>query len=409
MRFLLFLAVVLGLAAPVCAQTPPAPDTRALLAANTRAFEMTTAGITGPGADFLLAQTAKAQFVLLGETHHDRDLPLFAGALFGRLQREHGFRYLAVELDPLAIDAVNGYRGDLSKIAALSKRYPTHIGFSADPDLRLLAEVSKGSRPGDPVLWGLEQAQGATRYLEELVTLAPNAATRATVQQLYEEAKAKETRTTQGAFLHDDPTTLPRLQALEGAFDAKPGSRADRLLTGLINSAEIYSYNRRAGAGERVGLYNNTEREALFKRHFMEAYRPAARGGAKPKVMFKFGGWHMYRGRSPGGAFTIGNFAHEFAIANGMEAYGLSVLPVGEGYQSLKDIAWLTPLFPDGAPRTPVVLDLRPLKPWARAFTNQLEPARQWELRDYIHAHDAVIILPGSAKASWDLTGFPVP
>lgn len=409
MRFLLMLAAMMALAIPAGAQTPPAPDTRALLAANTRPFQLTAAGIEGPGADFLLAQTANAQFVLLGETHHDRDLPVFAGALFGRLQREHGYRYLVVEQDPLAIDAVNATRGDLGQIVALAKRYPPHIGFAADPDLRLLAEVAKTSRPGDPAIWGLEQAQGATRYLEELVTLAPTPITRTLAQQLHDEAKAKETRAAQGAFLHDDPTVLARLQALEGAFDPKPGSRADRLLTGLITSAEIYSYNRRANAGERVGLYNNTEREALFKRHFMAAYGPAAKGAAKPKALFKFGGWHMYRGRSPGGAFTIGNFAHEFAIANGMEAYGLSVLPVGEGYQSLADVPWLAPLFPDGPPKTPVVLDLRPLKPWGRAFTSQLEPARQSELRDYLHAHDAVVILPGSAKATWDLTGFPAP
>ena len=55
MRFLLILAAVLGLAAPALAQTPT--DTRALLAANTRAFELTAEGIKGPGADFLLAQT----------------------------------------------------------------------------------------------------------------------------------------------------------------------------------------------------------------------------------------------------------------------------------------------------------------------------------------------------------------
>lgn len=406
MRFLLILAAVLGLAAPALAQTPT--DTRALLAANTRAFELTAEGIKGPGADFLLAQTERAQFLLMGENHHDRDTPRFAGALFNRLQRERGFRYLAVEQDPLAIDAVNGMKGDLGKIAALARRYPSHIGFASDDDLRLLAEVSKGSRPGDPVLWGLEQAQGATRYLEELVGLAPPQ-TRSTAQELYQEAKSKETRANQGAFLHDDPTTLARLQALEAAYDPESGSRADRLFTSLITSAEIYSYNRRANAGERVGLYNNTEREALFKRTFLENYRRAAKAGVLPKVMFKFGSWHMFRGRSPGGAYTIGNFAHEFAIAGGMEAYGVDVIPVGEGFAWLEDAPFLAPLFPDGPPATPVMIDLRPLKPWARAFANQLEPARQAELRDYIHAHDAIIVLPGGRKATWDLTGFPVP
>lgn len=410
MRFLMILAAALGLATQALAQAAAPVDTRALLAANTRPFRLAPGAIDGPGVDFLLGQLANAQFVLLGESHHDRDVPVFAGALFARLQQERGFRYLVVEQDPLAMEAMNGFHGDVAKAAALVRRYPPHIGFASDADLALLAAVSKGSKPGDPVIWGVEQAQGATRYLEELVTLAPTPAARTAAQALHDEARAKETREAQAAFLHDDATALPRLKALQAAFSARPGSRADRLLTGLVTSAEIYSYNRRAIAGERVGLYNNTEREALFKRTFMADYRRAAKGGALPRAMFKFGSWHMYRGRSPGSAFTIGNFAHEFAIANGMEAYGVDVVPVGDGYQALADIApWMSVFFPDGAPGTPVILDLRPLKPYARAFTSQVELAQQWELRDYLHGHDAVVVLPGSRKATWDLTGFPVP
>lgn len=412
MRFLMTLLAVFGLASQTWAQAPTPPDTRALLAANTRTFTLTEAGLEGPGAEFLLAQSARAQFVLLGEHHHDHDTPVFAGALFKRLQRDLGFRYLVVEQDPLAMETINSpaVRGDLARIAELAQRYPTHIGFSSDQDLALLADVSRTSRPGNPAIWGVEQAQGATRYLEEIVSLAPSPATRAAAQALLDEARAKESRAHQGAFIHDDATVLPRLQALSAAFAAKPGSRADRLLSGLTLSAEIYSFNRRANAGERVGLYNNTEREALFKRTFMENYRRAAKAGGLPKAMFKFGSWHIYRGRSPGGAFTIANFAHEFAIANGMEAYGIDVVPLGAGYATLADEEpWMTVFFPDGPPNQPTVIDLRPLKPYGRKFTAQVDVAKQWELRDYLHGHDALVVLPDSRKASWDLTGFPVP
>ncbi len=274
----------------------------------------------------------------------------------------------------------------------------------------LLALVSKDARSGDPSIWGLQQAQGVAPYLEELVTLASNAATRATTQGLLDEARLKETRANQGAFIHDDPTTLSRLTALKTAFAAKPGSRADVLLTGLVTSARIYSYNRRANAGERVGLYNNTEREALFKRSFMTHYRQVATAKTLPRVMFKFGSWHGYRGRSPGGAFTIANFAHEFAIANGREAYGIVVVPTG-GYEAdvTEEGPWMKALFPDGPPKQPVILDLRAIQPWSRVFVNQVPVEQQGALRDYIFAHDAVVVLPNSAKASWDLTGFPVP
>ncbi|MBP7649440.1 MAG: hypothetical protein KA085_06675 [Phenylobacterium sp.] len=410
MRTLLLALAALTLATSAVAQTPTQVDTGALLAANTRPFSYADGKLAGPGADFMFGQLPTAQFVFLGESHHDRQTPIFAGALYGRLKQELGYRYLAVEQDPLAIDAINTYRGDLSRIVALSKTYPTHIGFSSDQDLALLALVSKDARSGDPSIWGLEQAQGVAPYLEELVTLASNAATRATTQGLLDEARLKETRANQGAFIHDDPTTLSRLTALKTAFAAKPGSRADVLLTGLVTSARIYSYNRRANAGERVGLYNNTEREALFKRSFMTHYRQVATAKTLPRVMFKFGSWHGYRGRSPGGAFTIANFAHEFAIANGREAYGIVVVPTG-GYEAdvTEEGPWMKALFPDGPPKQPVILDLRAIQPWSRVFVNQVPVEQQGALRDYIFAHDAVVVLPNSAKASWDLTGFPVP
>ncbi|MDO8800532.1 hypothetical protein [Phenylobacterium sp.] len=410
MRTLLLALAALTLATSAVAQTPAPLDTKALLAANTRPFSYADGRLAGPGADFMFGQMKNSQFVFLGESHHDHEVPIFAGALYSRLQQDLGYRYLAVEQDPVAIEAVNSYRGDLARIVALARRYPTHIGFSSDQDLAFLAQASKIARPGDPTVWGLEQAQGVAPYLEELLPLTPDAATRAATQALLDEARLKETRANQGAFLHDDATTLPRLMALQAAYGARPGSRADVLLTGLVTSARIYSYNRRANAGERVGLYNNTEREALFKRAFMGHYRQVAGAEALPKVMFKFGSWHGYRGRSPGGAFTIANFAHEFAISNGREAYGIVVVPTG-GYEAdvTEEGPWMKALFPDGPPKSPVVLDLRALQPWSRVFANQVPADQQADLRDYIFAHDAVVVLPNSAKATWDLTGFPVP
>lgn len=410
MRTLLLALAALTLSTSAVAQTPAPVDARALLAANTRPFTYADGKLVGPGADALFGQLKDSQFVFLGESHHDHETPIFAGALYSRLRADLGYRYLAVEQDPLAIEAVNSYRGDLSQIAALAKRYPTHIGFASDQDLGFLAQASRSARPEDPAVWGLEQAQGVAPYLEELLPLAPNAAAKATAQALLDEVRLKETRANQGAFLHDDATTLPRLEALKAAYGAKPGSRAEVLLTGLATSARIYSYNRRANAGERVGLYNNTEREALFKRAFMGRYRQVASAKTPPKVMFKFGSWHGYRGRSPGGAFTIANFAHEFAIANGREAYGIVVVPTG-GYEAdvTEEGPWMKALFPDGPPKQPMILDLRALQPWSRVFANQVPAEQQAALRDYIFAHDAVVVLPNSAKATWDLTGFPVP
>ncbi len=371
----------------------------ALLEANTRpiAFD---GGLSGPGADFLRDQTQKAQFVLVGETHNDRDTPRFVGALFDSLRDWRAFDTLVVEVDPVAVDTLKlpANRGRAEAAADLARRYPNHIGFASDQDLELMAHAA-----GVADLWGIEQVQGAEPLLEELATLAPNAAVRAQVETLLTQVKSLETRRDQfGAFLHGDVETLPRLQALTTAFAAAPDSRAAFLLETLTTSAEIYSYYRRARAGEPVGLYNSTVREALMKRLFLRQYRAAEAADRTPRALFKMGAWHMYRGRNPNQAFPIGNFIHEFAIANDAESYSVYVLAQGE---HTREPSWMAPL--SSTPDQPVVIDLRALHPTASLFVAQVPVEHQAALRDFIYAFDAVVILPNSEKASFDRTGFP--
>lgn len=255
-------------------------------------------------------------------------------------------------------------------------------------------------------MWGVEQALGSERYLEELETLAPNPAAKAAAAELLAQVRTMEKeRKDYAKFLHDDPATQGRLEALQRAFAAKPGSRADFLVSGLVKSAEIFGYDRRAGAGEWVGLYNNTVREAQFKQNFMIQYREALKAGPAPKALFKFGSWHMYHGRSPGGAFTIGNFAHEVAIFGGQDAYGLLVLPGSAKWGELDE--WMKPLLPATRPDQATLIDLRALRPYQRLYRQQVAEKDQWQLRDLINAFDALVILPEGPPAEWTLTGFP--
>lgn len=412
LRLALFAFTTTSLAVALHAQKPPPPDPAVVLRENTHAFTLTPEStITGPGADFLIKATADAQFFLFGEDHHDRDTPLLASAIYRLLHKQHGFEHAVVEQDPLGIEMLlaPGVRGDLKRMGEAVRRYPTSIGFASDQDLQFLAEAATATR-GPEAVWGIEQVQSATLHLSELERLAPDARRKEMVASLLTDARASESdRAKMVEFLAKDPNTLARLQELQKAFGAKAGSKADALLTGLVKSAEIYSYYRRAEAGEMVGLYNNTVREDWLKRGFLARYRAAARGGKLPKAFFKFGSWHMIRGRNPGGAWTTSNLAHEFATANGKVGYGIDVVAYG-GYSAYADApAWLRPLLPPAPPETPVLIDLKPLRPIARLFTEQVEEKHRPRLRDEINGFEALVVLPNSAKATWELTGFPVP
>jgi hypothetical protein len=382
----------------------PARDNVAgVVAANTYPMSIDGARLGGPAAQFLTKATADAQFVLAGENHHDYFTPLFDLALFHMLHDAHGYDHVAVEQDPLAIEQIEqpGLRGDAAAMGRMLRDYRVTLGFASDQDLAFLAGVEKTT----PV-WGLEQTQSPVYALEELRRLAPDGRTRADSDALLQAARAKAGRIGFVDFLALDASTYPRLQALAAEFHASRGSRAEAILTGLVKSAEIYSYYRRGGAGEPVGLYNNTVREAWLKQGFSARTR-AAQADGRLRVLFKFGENHMIDGLNPVGAFSLGSFLHELAIWNGQSAYGIEVITLG-AYTKAADLAALRPILPPGQ-TTPVVIDLRPFRPIAKAVLAQVSEADRATLRAHIFGFDAIAFFPNSRKATWSLTGFAPP
>jgi hypothetical protein len=399
------------LAAAFCctrgACAPAAPAQGAGLAANTYALVLQDGGLSGPAADFLATATANAQFVLAGETHHDFTTPLFDLALFRLLHARRGFDHAVVEQDPLAVEAIQqpGLRGDAAAIGRFVRDYHTVLGFASDQDLAFLAGVDAAS-PRDDAIWGLEQTQSPVRALEILRKLAPDAATRAETGKLLADASGHLSRLGFVEFMALDATTLPRLQALQAAFHAAPGSRADTVLTALVKSAEIYSYYRRAQAGEPVGLYNNTVREAWLKDGFIRRTRAAEPDG-RLKALFKFGGNHMINGLNTTGSFSLSDFLHEFAIWNGQTAYGIDVVTLG-AYAAPADLAPLKPVLPEGQ-TSPVLIDLAALRPYAKTLLAQVSPGDRPRLRAELFGYEAIAFFPQSRKATWSLTGFAAP
>lgn len=391
---------------------PPPPDTAELLQKASRSISFSGDHLGDSGGLFLLSETRHAQFVLIGESHYDHDTPLLAGALYHELHDKYGFHHLVVEQDAVGMeDALKpGVRGDVKALAGLAQHDPYLIGFASDQDLQLLADVARLEKNPDPI-WGLEQTQGTTRYLQELAGLAPSADLRTECETLLAAARKIEgTRGPHGNYLSDDSDALARMTSLRDGFQATAGSRAKLLLDALVKSAEIYSYYRRAEKGEFVGLYNNTVRETWFKQGFIADYhRSMEFGDRMPKALFKFGQEHMYHGLNPLPAFPIGNFAHEFAIANGMEAYSIAVVPLGS-YSNWSDLpAWLLPLLPPSPPAHPVLIDLKSLRAYQKLFRVRVAEKDQWQLRTFINGYDAIILLPESRKADMSLTGFPNP
>ena len=401
------LAVLLALA-PIAVSAAPPGDIRT---DATYAFSWSGHDLTGPGADHLRAAARNAQFFLIGEEHNDRDTPLFVRALYEVLHREDGFSHLVVEQDPLGIELAlaPSQRGSAAAIGGKLKAWPTLLGFASDQDLALLATA--GAIVGGPdAIWGVEQAQSPVRYLEELVVLAPTASVRTKVLQLLTRARHEEpTRADFAKFLAYDRHTLRDLRQLAASWEPLKDSRAQTLLDGLIKSAEIYAYYVRAHAehNPEFTYLNGTVREAWLKAQFSRDYR--AVGGA-PRVLFKFGDNHIRRGVGSTGAWTLGTFAADLATFDGMEAYGVLVVPIGSDVPDWRHLpAELVPLLPLERPTQPVLVDLAALRPSARTCIAAASPQAREATRELLFGFDAIAVLPDSAPATWKLTGFTPP
>ncbi len=399
---------LLAAALLAAALAPPAVADRA---APTYPFTWSAHDLAGPGADHLRAAARRAQFVLIGEQHHDRDTPLFTRALYAVLRREDGFSHLVVEQDPLGIEMAlaPGRRGSAAAIGEGLKNWPTLLGFGSDQDLALLADAG-AAEPGPTAIWGLEQAQSPVRYLEELAPLAPAGMVRGEVDGLLARARDQERgRSDFGRFLAYDRRTLPELRRLETTWMPKPGSRAELLLSGLLKSAEIYSYYIRAHAEhDPSGMYfNGTVREAWLKSQFTFDYKAA---GGSPRAVFKFGDNHVRRGVGSTGAWTLGTFAADLATFDGMEACGILVVAIGSNIPDWTHLPpELIPLLPSERPATAVLVDLSAVRPEAEAYIGRAIPEAREETRGILFGFDAIVVLPDSAPATWHLTGFPHP
>ena len=438
LRLIIGLALAGGVPAAAAAQTPapapapapaaPAPDMAAFVERHSRPLALEGERISGPGADFLLAQSSNAQFILLAEyvSHIDHATPLFMGALFSALHDRHGFNYVGVEQDPFGMELVSTdpVRGNLQRIADAVRRWPYAFTFQTDEEMRMFAQVGRTSTGGWRPLWGVDQAFGAAMPLEELLGLAPSPEAAAAVEEMLAEARRREVlvpdfgdwRGTRdfktGHFVGGQTAgNLPRLERIRALYRPIRGSRADELLRGLESSSLIYSYNYRhrelSPEGEPYGYYSNAIREQWMKDRFLDNYRHAlAADGGLPRVLVKAGTVHLTRGRSLTNIFSLGNMLHEFAITNRMHAWNIVMLPIRkEDWPSFDKVPpELKPLLPSRDLTSGRLVDLRPLRAHLhRGQAFGLEGDALRDFRNLVYGTDFALFLP-SGQGTYTLT-----
>lgn len=280
-------------------------------------------GFSGPGAAILSDGVSASRYVLIGESHHSREIPVFTTNVC-RLMAPGGLTAMAVEIGPEAAGAVN------ARLRAPDREQQISEFVSAHPDVmaflnsrdegRTAADCAAAAGPKFK-LWGLDQEFfGASGYLfEQMLAAGPGPLARAQI-----EALAKQERTaTQAALASSSPMDLflfkvtdAALDQAGAAIDKDGGDRAKALFAALRETRAIYqaSLSRRGDPnGRRVRLMKRT-----LAAHFAEA--PRAR------VLMKFGANHLYKGYNPLEQRDLGNFVAERADGEGVSSLNLIVV-----------------------------------------------------------------------------------
>jgi hypothetical protein len=410
MRTMVIVLAAPALAAALYAQAKPTLESS--LAGAEYALSIEDGRIAGPGAPVVQTAIAQADFVLLGEDHLSREIPRFAAAVCDAMGASGGLSAMAFESSPAVANFVQeSLAGSdrLAKMAALQKRFPDSAAFLDVPDENsLAAHCAAVSQRSGFRIWGLDQEfiGSAGWILERMLATAPGPAAKAAILQLQamERADEAETRKT------GDPSKLFMLAvpaeeiAKATAAIEKDGTPATRAaFHELTESREIYLAN---AVGSNL---SNSRRARLMKQNFVAGYDAAAGSAKPPRVLLKFGDWHLYKGINPLHERDLGNFVAEFAEGRNqtslhimvLGATGTHALFAGYGVP-LKhepfvmdqddDYKWIKPAMDARKPGAWTLYDLRMLR------FKHLDLGSDWER--LIYGYDLLVIIPELTPAA---------
>ena len=268
---------------------------------NRYALTLSGANLGGSALPVLETALEDAEFVLVGEDHGIAQIPAIVRGLCDHLTPA-GFDTMALEVGPLAAKNLETWvrdQGGRGQLAAFERKYPATIAFynwSEEFDLLSHCAAKAGGRFH---LWGLDQElMGSsgwilTKILEQ--NPGPNAAREARrLLQKNEEAYQAAAKSGNPGELFMMSASERELNGLREWLQKEGNATSQALFDSLEESRQIYQKNMNGQSAE-----SNRQRALLMKHNFVADYRRATHRASAPKILFKFGAWHMFKGINP--------------------------------------------------------------------------------------------------------------
>lgn len=378
---------------------------------NRYALTLSGDNLGGSALSVLRPAVQDAQFVLVGEDHGIAQIPAIVGTLCDQLMPA-GFHTMALEVGPLAAHNLEAWvrdPGGRGQLTAFEKQYPANIAFyNWSEEFDLLSRCSaKTIGPFD--LWGLDQElMGSsgwilTKILEQKP--GPNAAREARhLLQKNDEAYAAAAKSGNPGELFMLSASDDELNGLRDALRKEGNPTSQALFDSLLESRQIYQKNMNGQNAE-----SNRQRALLMKHNFVADYQRAASNGASaPKILLKFGAWHMFKGINPLLNNDLGNYVAELADGQGTSSVRILMLgvngdqlrfagigrpaapaPLNLAEDKDSDFLYLKPMFDNLLADGFTVFDLRGFRPGFRS----LGPVDR-EMERLIFGYDFLVLIP---------------
>jgi hypothetical protein len=384
---------------------------------NRGAISVQDGKLAGPSAEVLRAALAEAQFVALGEDHGIRQIPEFAAALCAELA-PHGFHHMGLEIGTYVapdLEKMARSADGAKQLAEFEKKYPETIAFyNWQEEFAMLQKCETAASPGHMTIWGLDQEfMGATGFLaDKILATNPGPEAKAAIETLLKETNDAHASAAKSGNPGDLFMTTAKQEELDHLRDLlkKQGKpEAQRLFEAFLVSREIYQKNM---SGDYYK--SNRQRALLMKKNFSEPFAASSQSnGVLPKVFFKFGAYHMFRGINPLHSSEVGNLIGEAAEANqfksvhiliaGVKGEQLHFVGIGKPAEAAPlDLAdekdspflFLKPLFNAQVENSWTLYDLRALRDGFSKY-DKIDP----ELERVIFGYDFVVFVPDPKAA----------
>ncbi len=382
-------------------------DLNSYLLKNSLGIEVSADEFSGPGMDLLTEEFSKNQFILFGERHFTREIPVFLESLLPSLL-EAGFNHLGLEVGPIGATHLTN-----KVLLSEPQDHPYGVPFYVTKEefgfVKTFLENSKSKNK----VWGLdvEALFGVRTVISELKRKDLNAKEQELADDLhqasasaYEEFMSTGKYSRAPIFRKEIRSKLNELQSISSNEEVK------WTINKLLSDAEIHL--------SRDGYFKNSRRTDLMKENFMKYFMDEFQEtGEYPKVMVKLGSNHIFRHFNEQHLPDLGNY-----MANLAKSLGENSLHVALYQAKSTTIWWISenaqkgnlqprdkpyeysypPVLVDIAPKTQWTLfDLRPLREliWRQRWVEE-EDKIEWlknapeGLIKIAESQDLVIIIP---------------